>query len=442
MIRSLLTAVAVSLFAFPSFAQDGCTSVGCGASGCAETGCGEATPAPPWMGDLSTRAALTGDWGGLRSSLAESGVTFTGNTTQFFFGNVDGGADTGWRWGGHNDYTLNIDMDKAIGLKGNLLKIKAEHRYGRDVNPLAGTLLPATIATRLPIADSENIYLTNVLFTQFLSETSAVYFGKLDTLDGDLNSYAHGRGIRQFSNTSLITNPALLRVVPYSTLGAGALFILGPESVVNVGVLNAVDTADTAGFNELFNEGAVITAEGRFATEFFGKPGHQLIGGAWSSRDFVSLDQDPRIIFPPAGIPIARQSSAWAVYYNFDQALVVDPCNPARHWGLFGRFGITDGNPNPIDYFLSFGVGGSSMISGRDADTWGVGWFKNSISDELGAAATAFLGLGDGYGVEAFYNLEVTPWLHLTTDLQYLEPSSSARGDDSFLIGFRASIDL
>ena len=59
MIRSLLTAVAVSLFAFPSFAQDGCTSVGCGASGCAETGCGEATPAPPWMGDLSTELALS-----------------------------------------------------------------------------------------------------------------------------------------------------------------------------------------------------------------------------------------------------------------------------------------------------------------------------------------------------------------------------------------------
>ena len=154
MIRSLLTAVAVSLFAFPSFAQDGCTSVGCGASGCAETGCGEATPAPPWMGDLSTRAALTGDWGGLRSSLAESGVTFTGNTTQFFFGNVDGGADTGWRWGGHNDYTLNIDMDKAIGLKGNLLKIKAEHRYGRDVNPLAARV-PQIEAAEARLASAE-----------------------------------------------------------------------------------------------------------------------------------------------------------------------------------------------------------------------------------------------------------------------------------------------
>ncbi|MCR9202010.1 MAG: hypothetical protein NXI04_25490 [Planctomycetaceae bacterium] len=85
---------AVCLLPLTARAQEGC------AAGCADTGCGEAVPAAPWMGPLSARSALTGDWGGFRSSLADSGISFTGNTTQFFFGNVDGGADTGWRWGG------------------------------------------------------------------------------------------------------------------------------------------------------------------------------------------------------------------------------------------------------------------------------------------------------------------------------------------------------
>lgn len=374
--------------------------------------------------------------------MAESGITFSGNATQFFSGVTTGGQQTGWRYGGHNDYVLNIDMDKAVGLKGNFIKIGAEHRYGQNVNGIAGSILPANLAASLPVPDSEKIYLTNVLVTQFLSESFGVYFGKLDTLDGDQNAFAHGRGKDQFLNTSLATNPALLRVAPYSTLGAGVVIIPAEDSIINIGVLNATDTVGTSGFSELFNDGAVILAEGRFKTNFVGLPGHQLIGGAWSSRDYASLQQDPRILFPPAGVPIARQSGSWGIYYNFDQYLVTDQCDPSKGWGVFGRFGITDGNPNPIDWFLSFGLGGNSPIDDRSDDTWGLGWYMNAVSDELGPAATAFLGVDDGQGVELFYNYEVTPWLHLTSDIQYVHPANQNRADDAVVVGFRVKIDL
>lgn len=307
---------------------------------------------------------------------------------------------------------------------------------------MSGAILPANLAASLPVPDSQNIYLTNVLFTQFLSESFGVYFGKLDTLDGDMNEFAHGRGKDQFLNTSLATNPALLRVAPYSTLGAGVVIIPAEDSIINIGVLNATDTARTSGLGELFNDGAVILAEGRFKTNFGGLPGHQLIGAAWSSRNYASLQQDPRILFPPAGIPIARQSDSWGIYYNFDQYLVTDRCDPSKGWGVFGRFGITDGNPNPIDWFLSFGLGGDSPIDGRSSDTWGLGWYMNSVSDELGPAATAFLGTGDGQGVEFFYNYEVNEWFHLTSDIQYINPSAQNRASDAVVVGFRAKIDL
>ena len=194
------------------------------------------------MDSLCESTSLTGDWFGRRSSLVENGVTFTGNATQFYSGVTNDGQRTGWRYGGHNDYIFNIDMDKAVGLKGNFVKIGAEHRYGQNINGLTGSILPANLAPSLPVPDSEKIYLTNVLITQFLSESFGVYFGKLDTLDGDMNAFAHGRGKDQFLNTSLATNPALLRVVPYSTLGAGMIFIPGEDSIINIGVLNATDT--------------------------------------------------------------------------------------------------------------------------------------------------------------------------------------------------------
>ncbi len=431
----LMLAVLTGTFLADASAQDCYLSQGCGVE------CGESCSHPEWAAGLCDRSTLTGDWGGARSSLSDNGITFSGNATQFFSGVTHGGQQTGWRYGGHNDYVVDIDMDKAAGLKGNFIKIRAEHHYGRNINDLAGALLPANLAPSLP-GESEEIYLTNVLVTQFLSETFGVYFGKLDTLDGDMNAFAHGRGKDQFLNTSLATNPALLRVVPYSTLGAGVVIVPAEDSLINIGVLNATDTASTAGFDELFNEGAVISAEGRFKTSFLGKPGHQLIGGVWSSRNYSSLDQDPRILFPPAGIPIARQSDSWGVYYNFDQYLFTDECDPTKGWGVFGRFGITDGNPNPISWFLSFGVGGDSPIDGREDDNWGLGWYMNDVRDDLAPAVTTFLGTDSGQGAEAFYNYEVTPWFHLTSDIQYIHPSARNRSNDAVAIGFRAKIDL
>lgn len=438
MLRTSMAAILACCLLSSVSAQDSCTAPGC-ASECGE---GAATPPPPWIGDLMTRSAVTGDWGGLRSSMAENGFTFSGNATEFYPGVVHGGTQNGFRYGGHNDYLVNVDLDKAAGLQGSFLKLRAEHHYGNNVNQQTGAILPATLASGLPVVDSERLYLTNVVFTQFFSESFGVYFGKLDTLDGDKNAFAHGRGKTQFLSGPMALNPAMLRVVPYSTLGAGALLMLGPESVISVGILNPTDTSNRSGLSELFRDGAVITAEGRFETEFFGKPGHQLLGGAWSSKDYVNLQQDPRILFPPLGIPIARQSGSWAAYYNFDQYLVADPGDPSRGCGVFGRFGISDGNPNPVAWFLSFGLGGNSRIRGHEADTWGLGWYMNSVSDKLGPIATAFLGLGNAQGVECFYNYEVTPWFHLTTDVQYIQPSAQKIAHEAVVLAFRAKIDL
>ena len=56
---------------------------------------------------------------------------------------------------------------------------------------------------------------------QFLAPWVAVLGGKIETLDGDQNAFASGRGKTQFSNLAFVLNPALLRSVPYSALGGG-----------------------------------------------------------------------------------------------------------------------------------------------------------------------------------------------------------------------------
>jgi porin len=50
------------------------------------------------------------------------------------------------------------------------------------------------------------------------------------------------------------------------------------------------------------------------------------------------------------------------------------------------------------------------------------------------------LGQSSGNAVEIFYNVQVTPWLNVTPDLQYLTPNANRIASDSFLYGLRANV--
>jgi porin len=384
---------------------------------------------------------LTGDWLGLRTVLAETGITFDADNVQIYQGVASGGLEREFRYGGHGDYVLNV-RGTALGLnEGLFLKLRGEHRFGETLANATGALLPPAVIADLPVFDSEDLYLTNVLVTQALSESFAIFAGKMDTLDGDMNAFAHGRGKTQFMNMAFVANPIALRTIPYSTLGAGFVVLSEGEPMLNFAILNATDTARTSGFEELFEEGVALSAELRVPVSLAGLPGHQLIGGTWNSRDYVALGQDPRIVLPD--VPINEQSGSWSVYWNFDQYVVAEQCGQELSgWGVFGRAGIADDRTNPLAYFLSFGVGGNSPLANRPGDTFGAGWYYAGTSDEIGPILEGLLGpIGDGQGVELFYNIAVTPWLHLTPDIQVIDPARE-NADTAFLVGLRGKMDF
>ena len=128
--------------------------------------------------------------------------------------------------------------------------------------------------------------------------------------------------------------------------------------------------------------------------------------------------------------------------YNFDQYLVVDPCDPNRGWGLFGRAAISDGNPNPLHWFLSLGIGGSSPICGRERDSFGMGWYYIGLSDELGPIANRLLRPRDETGVELYYKATITDWCELTADVQVLEPAVRRNATTAVVAGLRGNIEF
>jgi len=168
----------------------------------------------------------------------------------------------------------------------------------------------------------------------------------------------------------------------------------------------ASDTTATSGFDTLFNDGMLLSAAVRVPTNWFGRPGHQLLGGTWNSRTYASISE-AYIPYPNVATPTTQGS--WCLYWNFDQYLFVDPADETWGWGPFGRAGIADPNTSPIDAFLSFGVGGNVLGRTRHNDTFGIGWYYASTSPQIGTLITSQFGpIGNGQGIECFYNYELT----------------------------------
>jgi porin len=236
-----------------------------------------------------------------------------------------------------------------------------------------------------------------------------------------------------------IFNPIVSATVPYSTLGAG--FVAHPEDgpMLMLTVLNSTDTTGTSGFGELFNDGVLLSAAVRVPTNWFDRPGHQLLGGTWNSRTYTSI-AEAYIPYPDVATPTTRGS--WCLYWNFDQFLVVDPADDTRGWGPFGRAGLADPNTSPINAFLSFGVGGNVLGRMRRDDTFGVGWYWASASPQIGTLITSQFGpVGDGQGIECFYNYALTPALRITPDVQYVVPSLRS-AEPALIAGVRALVSF
>ena len=91
-------------------------------------------------------------------------------------------------------------------------------------------------------------------------------------------------------------------------------------------------------------------------------------------------------------------------------------------FGLFGQFGISDGNPSRLYWSALVGIGGTGLIPGRSRDNWGIGYYYDAPSRDL-QKSLPLLTIRDEQGVEIFYNFAVKPGLTLGVDLQVIKPS-------------------
>lgn len=420
----------------------------------------EASPGDcPTCDTLWTRSTLTGDWGGLRPRLQERGVTFEGNLTQFGFG-MNGGinrplpripalgqGDT-TAYTGRGDYAFTFDLEKFGGMPKGRLLVRAQHWYGNygNVSFNTGSLSPAVFPAALPpVPNDEGIpYITDFVVTQPLSEKWVVFAGKKNVIGAaDQDDFAGGNGTYQFMNQAFIANPAFLLALPYTSFTAG---VVSPRKwgAVSAFVYDPQNrTQDFFRVNDLFSQGVIVGGEVKVKTNFFSLPGEQHFGGLYKHVQLTDLrfNEPPPGQYPYTAVPgFTTLRDSYTIYYGFDQYVRVYSEDSKRGWGVFGRASVSDGNPTPIRYFASAGIGGYSPFRRRQGDQFGIGWYYTGVSGAFGPLPRAVFGPRDGYGVELFYNVQVTPWMNVTPDFQIVKPEAGNIANTSYIGGLRVNL--
>jgi porin len=398
----------------------------------------DADPPPPYTGGIITESStFTGDWRGARNDLAAKGITLDATVTQVGQGVVGGGKNGAWEYGGRGDLTGSLDTQKLGLWPGGFLTVELEGDWGAGVNGKTGALSPANTNQLFPLPIGDDVGLPALNFAQFLSPYFGLAIGKFATItttSGDMNAFAHGKGTEQFLNLSFNFNPVILTTIPYSPLAGGVIVLPTKDlnqAIVQFLVMQANGKATTSGFDDLSSDNLSFVAEGRVRTGFFELTGHQLVGATYSNRQFTQLDQ--RLGFVIDNQALAKKDGSWCVYYNFDQYLYETEKGSDRGVGLFGRFGASDGNPNPVHYFFSAGVGGKGLVPTRSLDQFGLGYYYiNVTSPTLQHPLSTKSFLRDEWGFEAYYNLAITPWMLLTPDIQVIGPSQKQQFNGLF----------
>lgn len=389
--------------------------------------------------DFWTRSQLGGDWFGSRSHLAENGFTFFGDLTQYYQGVMSGGKSQRFAYGGRGDYLADFDTGKLGLWDSGHLDLRGETRLGQDCNEIDGAVALSNFAMALPKRNRDVTGLTGVQYTHDVSENLSIFFGKLNLLDGTPASYAKGLRLNYFWNAAMQSNLTRAYLIP-STLGVGFTLRDDVEPVFSFYLLDSHYTPLTSGFQSLFSNGVVAYGEYRKRTNWFDLAGHSAVGFLYSSANRTALDANPYFLLQQAlkGAPLPHKNSAWTVTYRLDQLLYVDPDDPRRTWTLNSDLGLTDGDPNPIHWFANVSLVGTSPIVGRENDTIGVGYYHLGISK---LPIFTIHDIGAENGVELFYNAAVTPWFHVTPDLQILDPAQHHTAP-ALLFGIRARLSF
>jgi porin len=392
--------------------------------------------------NIWSRPNLFGDIGGLRPTLDQYGITLNLQDAETLLGTVSGGVKQGATLQGTTIASLQVDTEKAFGVKGGLFNVSALQIHGN--NDFSSSYLD-DIQTANGYEAENSTRLWELWYDQtFQGGAFDIRLG-LQSIDNEFMVSAHsGVFINTAAGWPVVPSADLYAggpVYPLSALGVRAHVKLSQSSALLFGVFddnppggpfdNDPQAEDAGGVRFNLGTGALFIAELQKQTSVFGglsgtyKIGFWYDTGAFPDQAF---DNEGRFLTAPDsdGVP-AMHHGNFSLYGVVDQTVWQPKPNSARNLAVFARVMGAPGDRNEI----SFGANGGLLLTdpfpGRDNDSIGIDLGLAKVSgraaelDQVTAAFNpgSFVPVRGTEGlIELTYQAQATPWLQIQPDLQ------------------------
>ena len=366
---------------------------------------------------------LTKDWFGFGPTMRKAGFDWRLEWSQFYQGMLRGDGDRSWQYGGHVDALVRIDFSKLGLWDGFSVTDELYWNHGNSVNGFDGTLFPVNSALFFPDVHGDDTVATVALnATQNFGDRWSFSIGRFNNIDGiRYRPVFGGGGVDTFWHL----NPAVTSsgLVPAGINAASVSIKTKPVSYFLM-VYDPVDAYSKPLFKQVFQNGVGYNAIATLTTSVGGKTGYYGLSGSYSTASHPNLGD--LVIDTELGRAIndnvSDKRGAYAVAVTGQQFLVQNSSDPTKGWGVFGALTKSDANPTPLGLSWMAGVGGTGVLAHRPDDRFGFALGHFGMSDVL--KEEIFPLLRDESVWDAFYNIAITPWFRITSDLQWVTPAT------------------
>jgi porin len=404
--------------------------------------------------DATTASYALGDWNGLRSELADRGITFNLGYGSELAHNIRGGERELTRHSGQLALGMNADLERLWGWHDAEFQVSVSERDGRNLGADAG------IDPLMPIQENygrgQTWRLSELWFGQtFFADRLQVKLGRMG-VGADFSLFGC-----DFMNITFCGGQPANTVYDYwqswpiSQWGALAKLRFAGDWSIGAGAyqINPYYSGRSHGFSIDPNGtiGTLFPLELAWKPVVAGLPGDYKLGGWYSSADradvYTDIDGGAAGL---SGLDFAMRSGSHGVYVMLMQQVTGDTVSK-RGISLFLNLLQSDYATNPIDRAISAGATWRGIAAARPDDMLGIGYGTSSVNARTARYQRQLVArTGDDVDVqgeteqsaEIFYAIQVTPWLVMRPDLQWIHNAGARNQPDVHVVGLKSSISF
>jgi porin len=384
---------------------------------------------------------LTQDWRGLRTELRELGIKPTASYTTNLMGNPSGGLSRGFTYAGTLQASIFWDLDKLLRLPGLSFNLGGAWSTGKNLSAdYIGNNFWVQSAYTAPGDGSNNLtlgelYLEQQLFGNALIIAAgrlgpAITFATMPVLNNYIN-----QGINSVPGALWTNDETFTSYPPGVEWGAQAIYNLSSAFQVATGVFNTNQSAALGGKGGLNfalqqgNRGVLSVVQVNYFLNHDpddkGLPGQYSFGGFYDSNRFISLKN-----------PGSTKIGLFTIYGLFQQMVYRDgEAGSEKGLTVWGEAAIAPRSTvSLMPYFVGGGLSYQGAIPRRDDDIASAGVIYGTFSRYIPRTTAETV-------IEANYQVNLTGWLSVTPDIQYvIRPNGSSAIKNALVLGTQVAI--